>query len=327
MKNEKNLFDLLDKFCESSTELSTKELRQIIALLGNEQEDDCVTKWMQHHWEESKAQEGFGKISKQLSAMQFLYRCATVLVIPLLTLTVYLFVQKNTLSCPAQTEVVTILDSPDVPSMVTLSDGSTVMLKSGSRLIKKNNFSGRTREIILEGEAFFDIKHNPNKPFIIHTGRVRTTVLGTSFSITAIPGEGSMTVTVVEGKVKIEGGKDFFTILEANQQFTYGFELEVFQQRAVEVDEIIAESNVIDMEDFQPKFLIFRNVPFGDIVQDLAIKHGVDIVFLDEDLKHKRIDALLNSREPLDVLLKLLCATQQATYTVERGVFVIRSER
>jgi len=326
MKNEKNLFELFDKFCEPNVELSTEELRQIISLLGSEQEDDSVTRWMQQHWEESRTQENSFKTSKPLSLMQFLYRSAAVFIVPLLGLCAYLLIQINTPSEPIQTEIIAVY-SQEMPSMVTLSDGSTVMLKSGSRLIKKNNFSGRTREVILEGEAFFDISHNPNRPFIIHTGPVRTTVLGTSFSITAIPGEGSMTVTVVEGTVRIEDGEELLTILEANQQFTYGFELDVFQQSGIEADLIAAEVSLIEIEDFQPKFLIFRNMPFGDIVQDLATKHGVDIVFLDEELKHQRIDALLNSREPIDVLLRLLCATHQATYTIESGVFVIRSMR
>jgi len=326
MKNEKNLFELFDKFCEPNAELSTEELHQIISLLGKDEEDDSVTRWMQQRWEESRDQEDAFKVSKPLSFMQFLYRSAAVLIVPLLGLCAYLLIQINTPSEPIQTEIVAVY-SQEMPSMVTLSDGSTVILKSGSRLIKKNNFSGRTREIILEGEAFFDISHNPNRPFIIHTGPVRTTVLGTSFSIIAIPGEGSMTVTVVEGTVRIEDGEELLTILEANQQFTYGFERDVFQQSGIEAELIAAEVSLIDIEDFQPKFLLFRNMPFGDIVQDLATKHGVDIVFLDEELKHQRIDALLNSREPIDVLLRLLCATQQATYTIERGVFVIKSIR
>jgi len=315
MKTEKNLFDLFDKFCDPNAELSTDELRQIISLLGSEQEDESVTKWMQQLWEESGVPEKSRKTSKRLSFMQFLYRSAAVLVVPLLGLCAYLFVQTNS---PSE-EVVTVY-SQDVPSMVTLSDGSTVMLKSGSRLVKKNNFSGSTREIMLEGEAFFDISHNPDRPFVIHTGRVRTTVLGTSFSITAIPGESSMTVTVVEGEVRIEDGKELLTILGANQQFTYGLEFDIFQEESMDV-------GMIGLDVLQPLFLIFRNMPFDDIVQELASIHGANIVFQDDDLRPMRIDAMLDSREPLATMLKLLCATQQAILVVESGTYTIKRIR
>ncbi|MCL2417036.1 MAG: FecR domain-containing protein [Bacteroidales bacterium] len=337
MKNEKRLFTLLDKFCDNA-QLSTKELHEIISLLGNEREDECISKWMQQHWQECS--EDFNRINrehvfdrirrqieadsnKKLAFMQFFYRCAAILLLPLLGLSAYLFLQTISPS-HTEAEIVEILDSQDMPSRVVLSDGSTVTLRSGSRLIKKNSFTGNTREVTLEGEAFFDIAHNPNKPFIIHTGRVRTTALGTSFSITAIPGETSMTVTVAEGKVKVEDGKELFAILEANQQFTYGFEFDVFQMEAIEVDMI---ADVIEIEALQSPLLIFRNMLFGDIAQDLAVRNGVNIVFQDEELRQRRIDALLDSREPIDVLLRLLCATQQATHTFDGNTYTIKRMR
>jgi ferric-dicitrate binding protein FerR (iron transport regulator) len=334
-ENEKELFTLLDRFCDpENVQLTTEELHQLIFLLGDKREDECVTQWMQQHWEEGS--EDFGKIDrnyifervkrqietnngKRLSFMQFFYRSAAILLLPLLGLSAYLLFQSISPSseCHTHTEIAEVLYSQDMPSTVTLQDGSTVTLKSGSRLIKKNNFSGNTREIILEGEAFFDIAHNPNKPFIIHTSRVRTTVLGTSFSITAIPGETSMTVAVAEGMVKIEDGRELLAVLQANQRFTYGFEPEIFQNEAIEVD-------VIETEALQSPLLIFRNMPFGDIAQDLAARSGVNIIFQDEELKQRRIDALLDSRESVGTLLKLLCATQQAIYTVEGNTFTIK---
>jgi ferric-dicitrate binding protein FerR (iron transport regulator) len=213
-------------------------------------------------------------------------------------------------------EIVEILYPVEIQSRVTLSDGSIVTLKDGSRLIQKNNFSGNTREIMLEGEAFFDIAHNPNRPFIIHTGRIRTTVLGTSFSIAAIPGETSMTVAVAEGKVKIEDGGELLAILQANQQFTYGIELEHSQESLAEIK---ADWHFLE--------LIFRNMSFGDIAQQLAIKYGVTIVFRDEELKQRSISVLLDSRNSIEELLIFLSASQGATVTAEQGNYVIKSTR
>ena len=79
--------------------------------------------------------------------------------------------------------------SPDRPTSYTrnllLPDGSTIVLKAGSTVKYPDRFTGSTREVELRGEAYFDIAHNKAKPFIIHTGTVTTTVLGTAFNIKA----------------------------------------------------------------------------------------------------------------------------------------------
>lgn len=71
---------------------------------------------------------------------------------------------------------------------LTLPDGTTVVLQANSRLRYPEKFTGNTREITLSGEAYFDVAHDAQKPFIIHTGKIRTTVLGTAFKISAMPG-------------------------------------------------------------------------------------------------------------------------------------------
>ena len=328
-ENEKELSILLDKSCAPNAELSREELQQIDFLLGDEREDELVTQWLQQRWE--KKWENLGNVncervfarmkqqmgtehSKRLSFMQILYRSAAILLLPLLGLSAYFIVQNAALKSATHTEIVEILDHPETQSRIVLSDGSIVTLKDGSRLNQKNNFSGRTREITLEGEAFFEIAHNPNRPFIIHTGSVRTTVLGTSFSIKAIPGETSITVTVIEGKVKVEDGEKLLAILQADQQFIYGIELDHWKEKTVE-----AEAS------WTPHELIFINMPFGDIAQELAVRYNVNIVFQNEALKRERISVLLDGSNSIDELLRFLCTWKQATYTVQGNTYTIKS--
>jgi transmembrane sensor len=71
----------------------------------------------------------------------------------------------------------------------TLPDGTTVVLNKKSKLSYPVEFTGSTREVFLTGEAFFDVAHNPSKPFKVHTGVFVTKVLGTAFSIKAYPGD------------------------------------------------------------------------------------------------------------------------------------------
>jgi len=342
MNDEKKLFKLLDKFCTENAELSTKELHQLFFLLGNEGDDDRITQWMHRRWEQNP--EGFDEMNydrvfdcvkqqieqnrteqsnERLSFMQFFQRCAAVLLLPLLGLSAYLITSDRYL---VYTEIVEVLAPSGTQSRITLPDGSTVLLLDDSQIDLSSDFlRGNTREISLVGEAFFDVATDPQRPFIIHTGRIQTTALGTAFTVRAMPGETSITVTVVDGKVKVKDGSKLLTTLEANQQFIYGIETDLFAKQMIET-ETTEELETMQKpeEGRQPHLLIFRNMLFGDIVQDLAMRYGVNIVVENEELKWQRIDALLDSRNTINILLEFLCALKQVSYTVEGQMFVIR---
>ena len=86
-------------------------------------------------------------------------------------------------------------------TMLQLADGSQVWLNANSRLKYPKVFEGKVREVILEGEAFFDIAKDPEHPFIIRAQETITKVLGTSFNVRAVAGEKEVSVVVTEGKV------------------------------------------------------------------------------------------------------------------------------
>ena len=85
--------------------------------------------------------------------------------------------------------------------MVELTDGSTVWLNHNSELLYPEAFQRDTRTLYLKGEGFFDVKPDPDKPFIVHSGSSKTTVLGTSFNLRAYGDEEEVKLTVVTGKV------------------------------------------------------------------------------------------------------------------------------
>ena len=87
---------------------------------------------------------------------------------------------------------------------ITLPDQSTIVLNSGSILRIPADFAKSKRQVILIGEGYFKIKRDTLHPFVIHSGRLQTTVLGTSFNIKAYPEDSNIQVAVTSGKVKIE---------------------------------------------------------------------------------------------------------------------------
>src|SRR5690606_23654161 len=104
--------------------------------------------------------------------------------------------------------------------LIVLADGSKVWINANSELSWSPDFNMKRREVVLHGEAYFDIRHDPERPFIITTGDVKTTVLGTAFNIRAFPTEKAVTVTVKRGKVRVESANKKQATVTANQQVT-----------------------------------------------------------------------------------------------------------
>ncbi|WP_020529867.1 FecR family protein [Flexithrix dorotheae] len=86
---------------------------------------------------------------------------------------------------------------------IVLKDGSKIKLNSGSKIEFPENFGEKTREVFLEGEAFFDVEHDATRPFIVNSGGVRTKVLGTSFNIKNSKTHNKVEVALVTGKVEV----------------------------------------------------------------------------------------------------------------------------
>jgi transmembrane sensor len=84
-----------------------------------------------------------------------------------------------------------------------LPDGSTVWLNSGSRLTYDSLYGTRLREVTLSGEAYFDVLRNPEKPFIIHTGKINIKVLGTAFNVKSYPGEKTIETSLIRGSIEV----------------------------------------------------------------------------------------------------------------------------
>ena len=87
-------------------------------------------------------------------------------------------------------------------SEVLLPDGTKVFLNAGSRLVYPENFTGKTREVFLVGEAFFDVSHDQKHPFIVQVSDLRVKVLGTRFNVSAYPSDNVIETVLAEGKVR-----------------------------------------------------------------------------------------------------------------------------
>lgn len=111
-------------------------------------------------------------------------------------------------------------------SLVTLSDGTKVWLNAGSQLLYPSAFIKKSREVLLIGEAFFEVKEDKEHPFIVRTEFIDVEVLGTSFDVSAYADDKNFETVLVSGSVCLEVKKDGFlggkekVVLEPNQRIS-----------------------------------------------------------------------------------------------------------
>lgn len=94
---------------------------------------------------------------------------------------------------------------------IILSDGTKVWLNAASSLTYPTNFTGNQRKVQLKGEAYFEVSHNPDKPFIVSTEQQQVKVLGTSFNLNAYADESQTVTTLLNGRVELSGSDPFST--------------------------------------------------------------------------------------------------------------------
>jgi ferric-dicitrate binding protein FerR (iron transport regulator) len=191
---------------------------------------------------------------------------------------------------------------------ITLPDGSTVVLHANSQLIYPAAFTRNIREVSLAGEAYFDIVHREAQPFIIHTGHVKTTVLGTAFNIRAWANNPEVLVSVTRGRVRVENEQQMLAELTANQQITYNIQQTQTRQQEVNATRLVT--------DWTKKDMIFASIPFEQIAEVLSHRYGIPVHFKNEALKHCPIRASFSGTESLKEVMTVLCEVRNASYTI-----------
>ncbi|MDN5215535.1 DUF4974 domain-containing protein [Fulvivirgaceae bacterium BMA12] len=165
-------------------------------------------------------------------------------------------------------------------SIITLTDGTVVHLNANSKLIVHDNFNKNNRHVALEGEAFFDVVKNPESPFTIQCGDMRTTVLGTSFNIHAYPEKNNFQVALVSGKLTVgmkDAGAEVIE-LKPNERVNYHKDTKTLnKERFTDLDFIAWKDGILQ----------FKDADLSEINERLERWYGVNII-LDGKIGIKR---------------------------------------
>ena len=144
-------------------------------------------------------------------SLKFVWKAAAVAAIFLTAISFWMYKDSSNNS-PVQQEFVAFAKTEKQAENITLPDGSEVVLNNNSSLDISKEFNKAKREVNLTGSAFFKVHKDHSKPFIVTSGNLRTTAVGTSFYIYNLHAQ-SPSVSLLEGKVRIEGNKNSIYLL------------------------------------------------------------------------------------------------------------------
>ncbi|PWV51629.1 FecR domain-containing protein [Chitinophaga sp. S165] len=198
---------------------------------------------------------------------------------------------------------------------VVLSDGSIVHLNAFSSLRFPFSFDGKTREVYLDGEAYFDIATNASQPFIVHTAETSVKVLGTSFNINAY--SDSLVVTsLVSGSVMTDAKESESVILKPGMESVYR---KGYSQQLSNFDETITLA-------WRKGEYAYYNKPLGTLDAVLFHWYGKQLLFEDPLLANKMLTGVIERNQPVTDFLESLDKTSGITYRITDDKIYLRSK-
>lgn len=185
---------------------------------------------------------------------------------------------------------------------LVLPDGSQLILNANSHVRYASAWEGdQTRQIWLEGEAFLEVTHLPDQPFVVHAGEADVNVLGTTFNVRTR--DKDFSVLLVEGKVKVTQGSEISAILSPGYRATV-------QGNQLEVDSV----DVLQFIAWKDNRMVIHGQPIQYIVDRLSWENNIEIDVADPAILTKRVSAVLQTSDP-EVLLSALAEIYELTIT------------
>ncbi len=193
-------------------------------------------------------------------------------------------------------------------STVRLSDGTVIRLAPESRLMTDGVGEREERSVRVEGQAFFAVARDEERPFRVGTPGGRVEVLGTRFDLEAR--QGDVRLVVVEGKVTVVGEGDEEGMEVASRQ--------VGRVRDGETPWVVDVDDVWPLLGWMERFLAFEATPLGEVAVELESRFGVQVELAEGELEEETVTVWFGD-EPLEEVLFVICRLVEADCTVENS--------
>lgn len=189
-----------------------------------------------------------------------------------------------------------------------LPDGTLVWLNASSEIVYPAVFSGGKREVQLNGEAYFEVTHNVENPFVVRTERCDIEVLGTKFNVDAYSGSNDFSTALMEGSVKVTGNDSSSrpVLLKPDQEVRLK-------------DGRLMVSSISDYDQFRWRegLVCFKDVAFNELMTRFEKCYGIQIIVENKHLEEYTCSGKFRISDGVDNALRIL--QRDARYTFERN--------
>lgn len=200
---------------------------------------------------------------------------------------------------------------------LVLSDGSKVWLNAESYIKYPVAFSGGTREVYIEGEAFFDVQKENGNQFVVKTKDYSVKVLGTKFNINTYDQEAFAATTLVEGSVAVSGVGPAEITIKPGEQLRYDRNSGGIEQLSVDVELF---TSWVDNK------LKLQEMRLEEMFNILMRRYDIELFYSDEEVKEVKFTGRIPLNENLNVILDQISAISDVEFGVEKRLVVVRKK-
>ncbi len=197
-----------------------------------------------------------------------------------------------------------------------LPDGSVVWLNAGSKIKYPSTFGEKTRNVELEGEAFFNVVRDTTRKFIIKTGSIETVVLGTSFNVQALPEYNDIRVAVKSGRVLVENviqNPNQVSVLK-DSVVLQPSQMAIFNKAENKLE--MTDCNIDDIIGWKDGILVFNDADLSNVINDLERWYGVNFV-VDSQIKTNHLFTGDFENNSLEYVLQGICYASDLNFKID----------
>ncbi|NJB81826.1 FecR family protein [Wenyingzhuangia aestuarii] len=203
---------------------------------------------------------------------------------------------------------------------LVLSDGTTITINAGTTIEYPTQFaSNQKREVSIQGEAFFKVAKDSLRPFIVKANDLKVRVLGTQFNVSAYPEEPNIATVLVEGLVGLYNN-NYYNSTTATL-LTPGFK-GLYNEKEGSISKEKVDTRIYT--GWRTGQLIFRNIPFKNIIKRLERSYNIQIINHNKQLNHEYFNAAFNSKkEDIYKVLNTFQKSYNFEYTTNKNQIII----
>lgn len=278
-----------------------KNLWAVSASLGEEKDEhNTESDYFMYRLDNKKEEHGK---TRRLYVKLNTYKVAAVVMLALLLGSVVYMLHKSQPESNSEMLYTETYVPKGEKSEITLPDGTRVIINADTRLKFPTNFNMNNRRLKIKGEAYFDVVHNPNSPFLVETESINIEVLGTSFNLSCYPDDEMVTTMLEEGKVRFSG---------ANNNRVNGTYLKpgetAYYHKASGIFKIKATDTELDLSSWKQGKLKFKDMPLHVLAHKIERLYNVDIE-IDGSLKYERYTGEIDEMSVWEVMNSFAIAT------------------